>query len=253
MFLQPCPRRRSRTPSPGPRQPDLPVPWAARVRSRAAHRAARQGRRRRARAQRVAPRALAVRFGRGEHRGCRASRAVDGLTVDGVTASGHVGDAKPLATKPCDPHTKAARSQRRRGPRFRRRSVPRRARGEPSSPAPAGRRRRGPSACARRRATGRAPGRHAAAVAEHGHQRNDARPAADQQERALDAPDEVAADRPPQLDRIARHELTDQIREDLSVHEPLDGQLDVVGRERGRGDRVRALRRLVSGAVSRTS
>ncbi len=79
-------------------------------------------------------------------------------------------------------------------------------------------------------------------VAQHRRQRDDARAAADEQQRpaVLDLPGEVAADRAAQLDGVARPQLVGQVRRDLAVVEALDRQ-----RERGslgrRGDRVRAL------------
>jgi hypothetical protein len=62
----------------------------------------------------------------------------------------------------------------------------------------------------------------------HGHQRHDARPAADQQDglRFVRVPGEVAADRASQLQRVAGGEDLGQVRGDLAVVEPLDGQLE---------------------------
>ena len=81
------------------------------------------------------------------------------------------------------------------------------------------------------------------AVAQHRHQRDDARAAADEQQRAAGRgiPGEVAADRAAQLELVARPQLVDEVRRDLAVVESLDRE-----RERGilgrRGDRVAALR-----------
>src|SRR4029077_7213417 len=54
-------------------------------------------------------------------------------------------------------------------------------------------------------------------------------------------PDEIAADRAPQLDLVARPKLVGQVWGDLAVLEPLDRERDAgaVGR---RGDRVASLR-----------
>ena len=54
-------------------------------------------------------------------------------------------------------------------------------------------------------------------------------------------PDEVAADRPAELDLVARPQLVGQVRGDLAVVEALHRQLDVLA-VRGRRDRVAALR-----------
>src|SRR5205807_9008509 len=69
-----------------------------------------------------------------------------------------------------------------------------------------------------------------------------ARPACGEQHRAavLRLPDEVAADRPAQLDAVAGVELVGQVRRDLAVVEPLDREVDA-GALGGRGDRVAAL------------
>ena len=81
------------------------------------------------------------------------------------------------------------------------------------------------------------------AMAQHRHQRHDPRAAADQQQRAARrrVPDEVAADRAAQLELVAGPELVDEVRRDLAVVEPLDGEHErsILGR---RGDRVAALR-----------
>src|ERR671919_112637 len=80
------------------------------------------------------------------------------------------------------------------------------------------------------------------AMAEDGHQRNQARAAGDRQERTpvLHAPDEVAGERPPQLERVADAQHLGQVRRDLAVFEPLHSQLRhrFLGR---RGDREKAL------------
>src|SRR5437867_2421073 len=67
--------------------------------------------------------------------------------------------------------------------------------------------------------------------------------AGDQQQRTArwSLPDEVAADWSAELERVTRPELVGQVRRDLPVVEPLDGQeqLGVLGTGR---DRVAALR-----------
>ena len=63
-------------------------------------------------------------------------------------------------------------------------------------------------------------------MAQHRHQRHDPRAAADEQQRPARrrVPDEVAADRAAQLELIAGAELVDEVRRDLAVVEPLDGE-----------------------------
>jgi hypothetical protein len=79
-------------------------------------------------------------------------------------------------------------------------------------------------------------------MAQHGHQRDDARAASREQHPPSGGrfPDEVAANRAAQLELIAGAELVDQVRRDLTVVETLDGQCQglVLGR---RGDRIAAL------------
>ena len=101
-----------------------------------------------------------------------------------------------------------------------------------------------PPRCARRRA--RAPRRRwprGAAVAQHRHQRHEARAAADEQQRAavVDRPREVPADRPAHLELVAGAHLLDEVGRDLAVVDELDRELERVELGR-RGDRVRALR-----------
>jgi hypothetical protein len=80
------------------------------------------------------------------------------------------------------------------------------------------------------------------AMAQHRHQRHQARAAGDQQQRAalLDAPGEMAADRAAQLELVAGAQLLGQVRGDLAVVDPLDGQRQVRVLGRG-GERIRAL------------
>ena len=80
------------------------------------------------------------------------------------------------------------------------------------------------------------------AVAQHGHQRDDARAAGDQQQRPArgDGPGEVAADRPAQLEPVARPGLAGEPGRHLPALEPLDGEREPRRLGRG-GDRVAAL------------
>jgi hypothetical protein len=70
--------------------------------------------------------------------------------------------------------------------------------------------------------------RRSFAFAQHRHQRDDSRAAADQEHGAahLGLPDEVAADRPAQLDPVAGPQHIRQIGRDLAVVEPFHRQLD---------------------------
>ena len=79
-------------------------------------------------------------------------------------------------------------------------------------------------------------------VAEDRSQRHDARAASDEEERAAECglPDEVAADRPAELELVAGAELVDEVRRDLTVVEPLHGEHEIAVLRRGR-DRVAAL------------
>ena len=63
-----------------------------------------------------------------------------------------------------------------------------------------------------------------AAMAQHRHQRHEARAAADEQQRAalVDRPREVPADRPAQLELVARAEVVHEVRRDLAVVDELD-------------------------------
>jgi len=90
---------------------------------------------------------------------------------------------------------------------------------------------------ARRHGAGRLAARRA--VAQHGHQRRDARAARDEQQRPArsDGPGEVAADRPAQLEPVARPGLVD---EPLPALEPLDREREPQRLGRG-GDRVAPL------------
>ena len=101
------------------------------------------------------------------------------------------------------------------------------------------------------------------AVAQHRHQRHDARSAAHEQQRpaVVGAPREVPADRPADLELVAGAHLLHEVGRDLAVVDELDGQLQRVELGR-RGDRVRALRLvavvrgeadvdMLAGAVSR--
>ena len=75
----------------------------------------------------------------------------------------------------------------------------------------------------------------AAGLAQHRHQRHDARPAADEQRGPVARPHEEHADRPADLQLVARLDDVVQELRDLAVVEPLDGQLDLaraVGRAR---------------------
>ena len=96
----------------------------------------------------------------------------------------------------------------------------------------------------RRHVGGRRP-----AVPEHRHERDHARAGADQQQRPAvrDGPDEVAAQRPAQLDLVAEGDHLVEEGRDLAVLEELDRQLDaarVLGRRR---DRVAAHRAVAVG------
>jgi hypothetical protein len=86
------------------------------------------------------------------------------------------------------------------------------------------------------------------AVAQHRHQRDEPGAAADQQQRpaVLDAPGEVPADRAAQLELIARFQHARQIRRDLAVVDPLDGQREPALLGAG-PDRVGALRLVAVG------
>ena len=79
-------------------------------------------------------------------------------------------------------------------------------------------------------------------VAEDGSQRNDARTASDEEERAAECglPDEVAADRPAELQLVTGAELVDEVGRHLTVVEPLHGEHEIAV-FRPRGDRVAAL------------
>ena len=114
--------------------------------------------------------------------------------------------------------------------------------------------RRRSSRARRRRARPRAAARRAAgaasaslpalpAVAQHRHQRHEPGAAGDEQQRAAlgGVPGEPAAERPAHLELVARPRLVDEVRRDLAVVEPLDGdrRAAVLGRRR---DRVAALR-----------
>jgi hypothetical protein len=75
----------------------------------------------------------------------------------------------------------------------------------------------------------------------HRRQRHDARAAGDEQRRLglVAVPDEVAADRAPNLEDVAVSNLVHQVRGDLAVLEPLDRDRQRLAG--GGGDRVRAL------------
>ena len=79
-------------------------------------------------------------------------------------------------------------------------------------------------------------------LAQHRSQRDDARAAGDQLERPGQRclPDEVAPDRPAQLELIAGLEHVGEVRRDLAVIEPLDREREEFTVRRG-GDRVAAL------------
>jgi hypothetical protein len=79
-------------------------------------------------------------------------------------------------------------------------------------------------------------------VSEHRPERDDPRAARDHQERAADArvPRERPADRAAHLELVARAQLVDEVRRDLSVGQALDGELEVLVVRR-RGDRVAPL------------
>ena len=70
--------------------------------------------------------------------------------------------------------------------------------------------------------------RDPSALANHRHQRHDARAARDEQQRigGRGIPHEVATDRAAHLEAIAQDELVVQERRDLAVDDALDGQLD---------------------------
>ena len=78
-------------------------------------------------------------------------------------------------------------------------------------------------------------------MAQHRAQRDDPRSAGDEEQRVAvcRVPDEVAADRAAQLERISAAQLLRQIGGDLAVVQPLDRDRDRLARRRG--DRVRAL------------
>src|SRR6266516_2985309 len=80
-------------------------------------------------------------------------------------------------------------------------------------------------------------------VTQHRTQRHDARAARDEQERAPERllPDEVAADRPSQLELVTGTQLIGEIRGHLAVFESLHRQHEITVFGRG-GDRVAALR-----------
>ena len=84
-------------------------------------------------------------------------------------------------------------------------------------------------------------------MAKDRHQRHDARAAADQQHRGFAAPDEVGGERPADLDLVALADDVMEVRGDLAVGEPVDGQLDVAFELRRGGDRVGALGRVAVG------
>src|SRR5439155_9799250 len=100
--------------------------------------------------------------------------------------------------------------------------------------------------CERARGVEDAQGKRASdgeVVAEHRAERDDARAAADEEDRTAELllPDEVAADRAAQLELVAGPQLLGEVRRDLAVVESLDGQHDVPV-FRGGGDRVAPLR-----------
>ena len=69
-------------------------------------------------------------------------------------------------------------------------------------------------------------------MAQHRHQRHDAGPAGNQEQRPAEAgvPDEVAADRAAQLDPVADdHDVVEEGR-DLAVVDALDRDLDLIAR-----------------------
>ena len=79
-------------------------------------------------------------------------------------------------------------------------------------------------------------------MAKHRHQRHEARSAADEEQRTppCRVPGEVAADRPAQLELVAREHVLRQVRRHLAVLDQLDRQLETSFLRR-RGDRIRAL------------
>ena len=68
-----------------------------------------------------------------------------------------------------------------------------------------------------------------------------------QQRRRLAAPDEVGGERAADLDLVALDDDVVEVGRDLSVLEPVDGQLDLALVERRGGDRVGALRAVAVG------
>ena len=81
------------------------------------------------------------------------------------------------------------------------------------------------------------------AVADHRHQRHYAGSAGDEQERTLTrrTPHEESADRTSKLDLVSRAQLSDEIRRNLAVVEPLDSDGDAPVLGRG-SDRIAPLR-----------
>ena len=81
------------------------------------------------------------------------------------------------------------------------------------------------------------------ALAQHGHQRHHAGTAGDQEQRAAEVgrPDEIAADRPAQLEAVAGARFAGKIGRHLALGDALDGERQCAGRRR-RGDRIAALR-----------
>ena len=80
------------------------------------------------------------------------------------------------------------------------------------------------------------------ALPNHGHQRHDARASGDEQDGSTRAwiPDEVAADRPAQLEPVAGPRLIGEVRRHFAIVDSLDRQLEVRRIRRG-GDRVAPL------------
>jgi hypothetical protein len=81
-------------------------------------------------------------------------------------------------------------------------------------------------------------------VAEHGHERTDARPAGHQKQGTSNRhiPREVPADRSAQLELVARAQLAGQVRGHLAIGDALDGQRQPLTDVRRGRDRIAALR-----------
>ena len=84
-------------------------------------------------------------------------------------------------------------------------------------------------------------------MAEHRHQRHDARATADQEQRATEAhiPDEISADRSADLELVTRHQHVVQVGRNFTIRDAFDRQLDL-SHPFGRGGNGVAALRLIA-------